>query len=132
MLLSLRDQQWRTSGIERGQDIVENQIIAPFIPRQLGIDLLDGHLGCFVTGRSPKPRLAKDDLVAEWPGRRLHDGLKADCGKVMGFINGHSTIFAITSDPMHPIESPVNSCGALRQLQKRSIPLNFFHTRASS
>ena len=71
MLLSLRDQQWRTSGIKCSQDIVENQIIARFIPRKLGIDLLDGHFVCFVAGRSPESRLAKDDLVAEWPGRRL-------------------------------------------------------------
>ena len=71
MLLSLRDQQRRTPGIECGQDIVEDQIVAAFIPRKLGIDLLNEKLVCFVAGRSPKSRLAKNDLVAEWPGRRL-------------------------------------------------------------
>ena len=71
MLLSFRDQQRRTPGIERGQDIVEDQIVAPFIARKLAIDLLNRRLVCLVSDSSPKSRLVKDDLVAEWPGRRL-------------------------------------------------------------
>ena len=65
MLLPFRDQQRRAPGVEGGQDVVKDEFVAPFITRKLGIDSLNGHLACFVSRRSPKSRLAKDDLVAE-------------------------------------------------------------------
>ena len=71
MFLPLCDQQRRTPGIKRGQDIVEDQIVAPFIPRKLGVDLLDRDLACIVADGHSKSRLAKYDLVSEWPGCRL-------------------------------------------------------------
>ena len=45
MVLALGEHRRRTSGVERADDVVQNEVVSPLVARERAIDSLDGKVG---------------------------------------------------------------------------------------